>query len=91
MGENAISKTGENEIEARLEFGRQRQYLERVIKDLKNSLKLLKTKNESHYSIMEENTKLIDEINVFRNEANKYLTDYNRLRGLLPKTDVENG
>lgn len=90
MGENAINKTSENEIESRLEFDRQRQYLERVIKNLKSSLKSLKTKNESHYLIMEENMRLIDEIDVFRNEANKYLTDYNLLRGLLPETDVQN-
>lgn len=91
MGENAIYKTSENEVESRLEFDRQRQHLERVIRNLKSSLKALKTKNESHYLIMEENTKLIDEIDVLRNEANKHLTDYNRLRNLLPEPDVRDG
>lgn len=38
------------------------------------------SKNESHYLIMEENTKLIKEINILRKEAAIYFSKYRNLK-----------
>lgn len=92
VGENAVYKTSKDEIDARVEFNRQRRFLQRSIDGFKRTIKSLEVKNESHRLIMEENSKLIEEINGFRNDANTYLTKYNNLKYLLtPKTNFENG
>lgn len=88
--ENAIYKTNEDEIEARIEFNRQRQFLERSIDGLKKTIKLLETKNDSHHLIMEENSRLLEEIDGFRKDASTFFTKYNNLKSSIPKMDSKN-
>lgn len=71
------------EIQIQNELLRQRQYLERTIEGLKKTLKVLESKNESHYLIMDENMKLIKEINTLRKEGEMYYTKYNNLKTKL--------
>lgn len=60
--------------------------MERTIEDVKHKVGLLNTKTESHYLVMDENMKLIEEINNLRKEAKMFFTKYNNLKILLPTT-----
>jgi len=88
--ENAVYGTNKDEIEARIEFNRQRQFLERSIDGLKKTIKWLEVKNDSHHLVMEENSRLLEEIDGFRKEASTYFTKYNNLKSSIPKMDSEN-
>jgi len=81
---------GSDEIKTRFEFQRQRQFLERSIAGLKKTIKSFDIKNDSYYLIMEENLKLIEDINGFRMDAKKYFIQYNNLKKLLPKEESQN-
>ncbi|VVC30814.1 WD40/YVTN repeat-like-containing domain,WD40 repeat,WD40-repeat-containing domain,WD40 repeat [Cinara cedri] len=68
------------ELECKIEFSRQMKFLERSIDGFKKSLKSFENKYESYYLVMEENMRLIEEINVYRNIAKSYFTKYNNLK-----------
>lgn len=53
------------------------------IDSLKAMLNAFGKKTEFYYSIMEENTNLINEISNLRKEANIYLKKYNDLKSIL--------
>lgn len=80
MKDCTLYKNNNDDIEAIAEFNRQRQFLERSIDGLKQTINTHKNDNESHYLIAEENLKLIEDMSAFRSEANMYLTKYNKLR-----------
>lgn len=67
----------------RFEFFRQREFLERTIEDVKHNIELLNSKTELHFLAMDENMKLIEEINKLRKEAKMFFTKYNNLKALL--------
>lgn len=52
-------------------------------------MKLYDAKNESHYLLMEENTKLLEEVNVLRNEAKSYFTKYCKLEKYMSEVDLD--
>lgn len=56
------------------------QHLQQSIINHKNELKLFENENELYYLLMDENMKLIEEINNNRNIAKEYLTKYKNLK-----------
>lgn len=86
MGTTAINKIDDDEIEARSEFLRQKQSLERSFDRLRKT-KSFDTRNESHYLIMEENMKLIAGIDSMRKEEKMYFNQYNKFKHLAPAVD----
>lgn len=86
MGTTAINKIDDDEIEARSEFYRQKQCLERSFDRLRKT-KSFDTRNESYYLIMEENMKLISEIDRMRKDEKMYYNQYNKFKHLAPTVD----
>lgn len=59
------------------------------IDSLKEILSEFAKKNELYYSIMEENTNLINKIGILRENAKMYLTKYNNFKHLSKvKTNI---
>jgi len=69
-------------MKGREEFLKQDSFLKQRIGNLKDALNAFGKKNEFYYSTMEENTNLINEINILRKEANIYLNKYNNFKYL---------
>ncbi|XP_060844732.1 cilia- and flagella-associated protein 57-like, partial [Rhopalosiphum padi] len=76
ISETEIREIEEKEIKGREEFTRQDDFLKHRIDSLKAMLNAFGKKTEFYYSIMEENTNLINEISNLRKEANIYLKKY---------------
>lgn len=79
-----------DEIKVNCEILRQKRFLENSIESLRKTLLAMEHKNESHYIIMEENTKLIKEIDILRKEAATYFTKYKNLKIKLRISSNEN-
>lgn len=69
-------------MKGREEFLKQDNFLKHRISNLKDALNAFGKKNEFYYSTMEENTNLINEINILRKEANIYLNKYSNFKYL---------
>jgi len=70
----------DEELEARAEFARQRKCLEAYVDGLKKTIRYHTVKNESYYLVLEENTKLIDEIDVLQKAVKTYSTRRNEFK-----------
>lgn len=89
IGDTAISEIKEKEIKGREEFLKQDDFLKHRISSLKDELNASGKKNEFYYSTMEENTKLMNEINMLRKEANFYLNKYTNFKYLSTMKRVD--
>lgn len=77
--EKTFEVSKDEEFEARIEFVRQRQFLEQSIINLKKRVKTCTKKKNSYGKIMEENMLLIKEINKLRQELKINCKKYNNL------------
>ncbi|XP_060864243.1 uncharacterized protein LOC132940541 [Metopolophium dirhodum] len=82
VGKTEIREIKEKEMKGRAEFLKQDVFLKHRIRNLKDALNVFGKKNEFYYSTMEENTNLINEINILRKEANIYLNKYSNFKYL---------
>lgn len=73
----------DEELDTRLEFIRQRQFLEQSIISLKKRVNECVKKNNSYYKIMEENMILIDKINKLRQELETSNKKYDNLKSIF--------
>lgn len=87
MKDGVVYKVFDHELESKIEFNRQRQFLECSVNDLQITVKKVDAKRESNFLVMDENLKLIDDINVSRKNAATYLSKYEALKFDHPKKD----
>lgn len=76
-----ISK--DEEHDTRMEFTRQRKFLEQSIISLKKRVNVCAKKDDSYSKIMEENMILIDTINKLRQELKQNDKKYENLKSIL--------
>lgn len=77
--EKSFEVSKDEELDARVEFARQRNFLEQSINSLKKRVNACKEKNNSYSKIMEENMILIREINKLRLELKMVHKKYENL------------
>lgn len=75
--EKVFEVSKKEEVNTRLEFTRQRQFLEQSIVNLKKRINVIVKKNDSYNKIMEENIILVKEIEKLRQELVTYHNKYN--------------
>lgn len=75
--EKVFEVSKKEEVNTRLEFTRQRQFLEQSIVNLKKRINVIVKKNDSYNKIMEENMILVKEIEKLRQELVTYHNKYN--------------
>lgn len=81
--EQAYEVSKDDELDARVEFSRQRQFLEKSIVGLKKRVNTCAKKNESYYKVMEENMVLIKDINELRQKLEMNRKKYNNLQSIF--------
>lgn len=85
-----LEESNVEEMDARVEFNRQRQILEQSIINLKNRIKTCTQKKDSYTKIMEENMILIKEIDKLRQELKvRYKTRNNFKTKKSKKNTIE--
>lgn len=83
-----ISK--DEEHDTRMEFTRQRKFLEQSIISLKNRVNVCAKKDDSYNKIMEENMILIETINKLRQELKTNHKKYENLKSILKIKESKN-
>ncbi|XP_015376253.1 PREDICTED: cilia- and flagella-associated protein 57-like isoform X1 [Diuraphis noxia] len=78
------------ELDTRMEFTRQRQFLEQSIISLKKSVNACAKKNNSHKKLMEENMILIDTINKLRQELKANCQKYDNSKSIIKIKESKN-
>ncbi|XP_003245254.1 cilia- and flagella-associated protein 57-like [Acyrthosiphon pisum] len=78
------------EFDARMEFTRQRQFLEQSIISLKKRVNACEKKNNSYNKLMEENIILIDTINKLRQELIANSKKYDNLKSIFKIKESKN-
>lgn len=89
MRKAAIETIEEDEYEARVEFFRQKQCIQSRIVYLTQMIASISTPKESNNLLLEENMRLLKEIDILRENAKMYLTKYNNLKYFLPSNHSE--
>lgn len=77
--EKAFEVSKDEELDTKIEFIRQRTFLEQSIVGLKKRVNVCVRKNDSHNKIMEDNMVLIKEINKLRRELKTNHKKYDNL------------
>ncbi|XP_050527908.1 cilia- and flagella-associated protein 57-like [Daktulosphaira vitifoliae] len=85
--EKSFNGTKYEELNSRIEFSRQRGYLEKLIASHRRKMKKCNKKSDSHYQIIEENMALIEEVKSLRKDVKNYRTKYNNLESLIKIED----
>lgn len=88
--EQAYKVSKDDELDARVEFARQRQFLEKSIVSLKKRVNTCAEKNESYYKIMEENMVLIKDINELRQKLEINRKKYDNLQSIFKAKAYKN-
>jgi len=83
-----VSKS--EEFDTRMEFTRQRQFLEQSIISLKKRVNTCEKKNNLYYKLMEENIVLIDTINKLRQELKANSKKYDNLKSITKQVKNNN-
>jgi len=78
------------EFDTRMEFTRQRQFLEQSIISLKKRVNACEKKNNSYNKLMEENIILIDTINKLRQELKANSKKYENLKSICKIKESKN-
>jgi len=73
----------DDELDTKMEFTKQREFLEQSIINLKKRVNACAKKNDSYNKIMEENLILIDTINKLRQELEANHKKYNNLKSIF--------
>lgn len=77
--EKAFEVSKDEELDTKIEFFRQRTFLEQSIVGLKKRVNVCVRKNDSYYKVMEDNMVLIKEINKLRRELKTNHKKYDNL------------
>lgn len=77
--EKAFEVSKDEELDTKIEFFRQRTFLEQSIVGLKKRVNVCVRKNDSYYKVMEDNMVLIKEINKLRLELKTNHKKYDNL------------
>lgn len=88
--EKAFKISREKEVEVRLEFTRQRTFLEQSIVSLKSRVNIYEQKGDSYHKIIEENTVLVKEIDKLRQELKTYQKKFEDLESILKIKQYKN-
>lgn len=88
--EKAFEVSKDEELDARVEFGRQRQFLEQSNISLKKRVNACSKKNDCCSKIMEENMVLIEEINKLRQEHKINRKKYEDLKSIFKMQKYKN-
>jgi len=78
------------ELDTRMEFTRQRQFLEQSIISLKKRVNACEKKNNSYNKLMDENITLIDTINKLRQELKANSKKYDKLKLIVKIKESKN-
>lgn len=78
------------EFDTRMEFTRQRQFLEQSIIGLKKRVNACEKKNSSYNKLMEENIILIDTINKLKQELKANSKKYDNLKLIFKNKESKN-
>jgi N-acetylglucosamine kinase-like BadF-type ATPase len=84
--EKVFKVSKDEELDTRIEFIKQRQFLEKTIINLKKRVNACAKKNDSYSKIMEENMILIEENNKLRQELKVNLKKYEEMESIYKRS-----
>lgn len=88
--EKVFEVSKDEEVDSRIEFVKQRQFLEESIISLKKRVNACTKKSDSYYKIMEENMVLIEENNKLRQELKVNRKKYEDMESIYKRSKNHN-